>query len=75
MVISTRPNVRRSQVFRALRKDRVALFPEFPLRSEISFKGDDDPLGTVVGYNYETGRLNTDTGQSYNPMEVKLLKK
>ncbi len=63
----------RGQAFIVGCRNRIALFPNFPVGSEVSYSWDDTSLGTVVGYDKDNGRLLTNLGGSHNPIELKIL--
>ena len=65
----------RGQAFVLGRDKRVALFPNFPIGSEISYTFNDESLGVVTRHDDINGRLLTNKGGSHNPNEVKVLGK
>ena len=61
------------RTFNARREVRKELLPNFPKGSEISYRWDDVPLGKVTKHDLVNGRVETDTGGSHDPNEIKVL--
>ncbi|MEK7093479.1 MAG: hypothetical protein AAB927_03250 [Patescibacteria group bacterium] len=70
---STRYSPRTSKKFRGALGSRLALLPNFPKDTEISFKWDDDSLGKVTNHDRSNGRVETDRGGSFDPNDIKVL--
>ena len=60
---------------KAAQAKRLEKLKEFPLGCAISYTGNDDSVGNVVGYDKKFGRLLTDQKGSFDPTAMKVIAK
>lgn len=71
-IVNHRRQPKNLRGYQAKLKVRQELLPNFPKGTEISFTGDDDSLGVVIGHDLNNGRVIAGQG-SYDPNEIKVL--
>jgi len=62
---------RNSRLFKQWRDKRVAELAKFPIGRKISYKWDNEDLGTVIEHDAVNGRVAS-RGGSFDPFDIKL---
>jgi hypothetical protein len=71
-IVNHRRQPKNLRGYQAKLKVRLELLPNFPVGTEISFTGDDDSLGVVIGHDLSEGRVKAGKW-SYDPNDIKVL--